>query len=88
MIKKFEIILISILVLVFPYMKIKFGSTPLYFVDIFHLYLIFKYGFRTKVLKETKFIFLYLLFTFFSFLVEFTTHFSIISLKIYTVNYY
>lgn len=91
MIKKLEIILISILVLVFPFMKIKFGSTPLYFVDIFHLYLIVKFGFKTKVPKETKFIFLYLLFTFFSFLVEFTTHFSIISIYFlirYTLPFY
>ena len=77
--KKLEIVIISFLVLVFPFMKIKFGSTPLYFVDIFYLYLIVKFGFKTKILKVTKFIFLYLLFTFFSFLAEYTTHFSIIS---------
>jgi hypothetical protein len=77
--KKLEIVIISFLVLVFPYMKIKFGETPLYFVDIFYLYLIVKFGFKTKVLKEIKIIFLYLLFTFFSFLAEYTSHFSIIS---------
>ena len=78
--KKLEIILISVFVFIFPFMKIKFGSLPIYFIDLFYVFLIIKYGFQKRIFIDHKFIFLYLLFSFFSFLVEFTTHYSIISI--------
>ena len=77
--KKLEIFLISILVFVFPYMKIKLGVTPIYFIDVLYIYLIFKYGFKKRVFTEQKAIIFFIFFSFLSFLVEFISHFSIIS---------
>ena len=89
--KKLEIILISVFVFIFPFMKIKFGSLPIYFIDLFYVFLIIKYGFQKRIFIDHKFIFLYLLFSFFSFLVEFTSHYSILSIYFllrYTLPFY
>ena len=79
MTKKLEIVLISILVFVFPYMKIKLGVTPIYFIDVLYIYLIVKYGLKKRIFTEQKAIVFFILFSFLSFLVEFISHFSIIS---------
>ena len=69
--KKYYLILITILILVLPYLKLRFGSLPVYFLDILMLVSFFK--FKPKSFKPNKFhklLFFYILFSFCSFLVE------------------
>lgn len=69
--KKYYLIVISILILVLPYLKLRFGSLPIYFLDIVMLFSFYK--FKSRFNKSTKFnklLFFYFLFSFFSFLVE------------------
>ena len=69
--KKYYLILITILILVLPYLKLRFGSLPIYFLDI--VMLVSFYKFKSRFNKSTKFnklLFFYVLFSFFSFLVE------------------
>lgn len=68
---KYYLIVISILILILPYLKLRFGSMPVYFLDIVMLVSFFK--FKPKSFKPNKFhmlLVLYILFSFFSFLVE------------------
>jgi hypothetical protein len=69
--KKYYLIVITILILVLPYLKLRFGSLPIYFLDIVMLVSVYK--FKSRVQKSSKFnklLFFYVLFSFFSFLVE------------------
>ena len=75
------LILISILILVLPYLKIRFGSMPVYFLDLVTLVCFFK--FRPRSLKTNKFnklLAFYVLVSFFSFLVELLVYNDYISI--------
>lgn len=69
--RKYYLIVISLLIMVLPYLKLSFGSMPVYFIDVVMLVSFFK--FKPKTFKPNKFhklLFFYVLFSFFSFLFE------------------
>ena len=79
--KKYYLILITILILVLPYLKLRFGSLPIYFLDIVMLFSFYK--FKSRFNKSTKFhklLVFYIFFSFCSFLVELLVYNNYISI--------
>ena len=86
------IIILTVLTFVFPYMKIKIGSIPIYFLDVFVLFLYFLI--KKENLKNEnwlKFLKAYFLFTIISFFYELLLYSNIESIYFYfrlTLNFF